>query len=167
MTTVGGDQFLQYTLMSKNVLSLEEQELYELSQLAGVVLDPSVFKIIMDLLKMNVAPQAILQVLRSISGQRPKKISSPEVSQRPNPGDADRRGKPRSRVPSNRKPEARRWPQAHNKNKSTEQTYNNTEPVYIRGVHNQCTTSVQNQLHNNVTLLWGEGKDDNSSVWDI
>lgn len=44
MTTVGSDQFLQYTLMSKNVLSLEEQELYELSQLAGVVLDPSVFK---------------------------------------------------------------------------------------------------------------------------
>lgn len=44
MTTVGSDQFLQFTLMSKNVLSLEEQELYELSQLAGVVLDPSVFK---------------------------------------------------------------------------------------------------------------------------
>lgn len=134
MTTVGSDQFLQFTLMSKNVLSLEEQELYELSQLAGVVLDPSVFKIIMDLLKMNVAPQAILQVLRSISGQRPKKISSPEVSQRPNPGD-ERRGKPRSRVPSNKKPEARRWPQAHSDNKSTEQTYSNTrqcrEQVYI------------------------------------
>lgn len=134
MTTVGSDQFLQFTLMSKNVLSLEEQELYELSQLAGVVLDPSVFKIIMDLLKMNVAPQAILQVLRSISGQRPKKISSPEVSQRPNPGD-ERRGKPRSRVPSNKKPEARQWPQAHSDNKSTEQTYSNTrqcrERVYI------------------------------------
>lgn len=88
----------------------------------------------MDLLKMNVAPQAILQVLRSISGQRPKKISSPEVSQRPNPGD-ERRGKPRSRVPSNKKPEARRWPQAHSDNKSTEQTYSNTrqcrEQVYI------------------------------------
>lgn len=91
-------------------------------------------RIIMDLLKMNVAPQAILQVLRSISGQRPKKISSPEVSQRPNPGD-ERRGKPRSRVPSNKKPEARRWPQAHSDNKSTEQTYSNTrqcrEQVYI------------------------------------
>lgn len=91
-------------------------------------------RIIMDLLKMNVAPQAILQVLRSISGQRPKKISSPEVSQRPNPGD-ERRGKPRSRVPSNKKPEARRWPQAHSDNKSTEQTYSNTrqcrERVYI------------------------------------
>lgn len=143
MTTVGSDQFLQFTLMSKNVLSLEEQELYELSQLAGVVLDPSVFKIIMDLLKMNVAPQAILQVLRSISGQRPKKISSPEVSQRPNPGD-ERRGKPRSRVPSNKKPEARRWPQAHSDNKSTEQTYSNTR---------QCRERVYITLLRRITLL--------------
>lgn len=143
MTTVGSDQFLQFTLMSKNVLSLEEQELYELSQLAGVVLDPSVFKIIMDLLKMNVAPQAILQVLRSISGQRPKKISSPEVSQRPNPGD-ERRGKPRSRVPSNKKPEARRWPQGHSDNKSTEQTYSNTR---------QCREQVYITLLRRITLL--------------
>ncbi|XP_061188474.1 mitotic-spindle organizing protein 2-like [Saccostrea echinata] len=108
MTTVTSDQFLQYTLLSKNVLSLDEQELYELSQLAGVVFDPSVFKIIMDLLKMNVAPQAILQVLRSISGQRPKVISSPETSQRSHQSEADRRVKSRSRVPSARKPEARR-----------------------------------------------------------
>lgn len=53
MTTVGGDQFLQYTLMSKNVLSLEEQELYELSQLAGVVLDPSVFKSVPNILTLS------------------------------------------------------------------------------------------------------------------
>lgn len=97
----------------------------------------------MDLLKMNVAPQAILQVLRSISGQRPKKISSPEVSQRPNPGD-ERRGKPRSRVPSNKKPEARRWPQAHSDNKSTEQTYSNTR---------QCREQVYITLLRRITLL--------------
>ncbi|XP_022340471.1 mitotic-spindle organizing protein 2-like [Crassostrea virginica] len=108
MAAVSNEEFLQYTLLSKNVLSLEEQELYEVSQLAGVILDPSVFKIIMDLLKMNVAPQAILQVLRSISGQRPKKVSSPEVSQRTHQTEADRRVKSRGRVPSGRKTEARR-----------------------------------------------------------
>lgn len=131
MTTVGSDQFLQFTLMSKNVLSLEEQELYELSQLAGVVLDPSVFKIIMDLLKMNVAPQAILQVLRSISGQRPKKISSPEVSQRPNPGD-ERRGKPRSRVPSNQRPGGDHRP-------TVITSLQNRPTVIHASVENKCT----------------------------
>lgn len=44
MAAVSNEEFLQYTLLSKNVLSLEEQELYEVSQLAGVILDPSVFK---------------------------------------------------------------------------------------------------------------------------
>jgi hypothetical protein len=37
-------QTLKYTLYSKNVLTPEETELYELSQLAGVVYDPEVFK---------------------------------------------------------------------------------------------------------------------------
>ena len=37
-------QTLKYTLYSKNVLTSEETELYELSQLAGVVYDPEVFK---------------------------------------------------------------------------------------------------------------------------
>jgi hypothetical protein len=37
-------QTLKYTLLSKNVLTLDEAELYELSQLAGVTLDPNVFK---------------------------------------------------------------------------------------------------------------------------
>lgn len=67
-----------------------------------------IYRIIMDLLKMNVAPQAILQVLISISGQRPKKISSPESSQRSHQTEADRRVKSRGRVVSARKPEARR-----------------------------------------------------------
>jgi len=37
-------QTTNFTLLSKNVLSPEEQELYELATLAGVVLDPSVYK---------------------------------------------------------------------------------------------------------------------------
>ena len=37
-------QILKFTLLSKNVLTPDECELYELSQLAGVTLDPQVFK---------------------------------------------------------------------------------------------------------------------------
>ena len=66
-------QTLKYTLLSKNVLTLDEAELYELSQLAGVTLDPNVFKIILDLLKMNVAPVAVLQMLMSMLGQQRRK----------------------------------------------------------------------------------------------
>lgn len=40
----GGTEVFQYALVSKNVLTPEEQELFELTQLAGVTLDPSVFK---------------------------------------------------------------------------------------------------------------------------
>ncbi|XP_071179563.1 mitotic-spindle organizing protein 2B-like [Mytilus edulis] len=66
-------QTLKYTLLSKNVLTLDEAELYELSQLAGITLDPNVFKIILDLLKMNVAPTAVLQMLMSMLGQQRRK----------------------------------------------------------------------------------------------
>lgn len=37
-------QVMKFALLSKNVLSAEEAELYELAQLAGITLDPSVFK---------------------------------------------------------------------------------------------------------------------------
>ncbi|XP_060072733.1 mitotic-spindle organizing protein 2B-like [Ylistrum balloti] len=67
---------MHFTLLSKNVLSPEEQELYELADLAGVVVDPSVFKIVLDLLKMNVAPTAVLQMLKSMCGQRRKKAQT-------------------------------------------------------------------------------------------
>ncbi|XP_033729511.1 mitotic-spindle organizing protein 2-like [Pecten maximus] len=67
---------MHFTLLSKNVLSPEEQELYELADLAGVVIDPAVFKIVLDLLKMNVAPTAVLQMLKSMCGQRRKKAQT-------------------------------------------------------------------------------------------
>ncbi|XP_060560058.1 mitotic-spindle organizing protein 2-like [Ruditapes philippinarum] len=53
-------------LTSKNVLTLDELELYELCQLAGVLMEPATFKIILDLLKMNVSPQAVLQMLKTM-----------------------------------------------------------------------------------------------------
>ncbi|XP_010791687.1 mitotic-spindle organizing protein 2 isoform X5 [Notothenia coriiceps] len=61
----------KYAIKKKKVLSAEEAELFELTQAAGVTMDQEVFKIIVDLLKMNVAPQAVFQTLKSmLAGQR-------------------------------------------------------------------------------------------------
>nr|XP_054965347.1 mitotic-spindle organizing protein 2B-like isoform X9 [Pan paniscus] len=58
-------------LRRKKVLSTEELELYELAQAAGGGIDPDVFKILVDLLKLNVAPLAVFQMLKSMcAGQR-------------------------------------------------------------------------------------------------
>ncbi|XP_055976692.1 mitotic-spindle organizing protein 2B isoform X2 [Sorex fumeus] len=58
-------------LRQKKVLSAEEMELYELAQAAGGAIDPDVFKILVDLLKLNVAPLAVFQMLKSMcAGQR-------------------------------------------------------------------------------------------------
>ncbi|KAJ6655470.1 hypothetical protein lerEdw1_005171 [Lerista edwardsae] len=60
----------------RKLLTTEEAELFELAQAAGTGLDPEVFKILLDLLRMNVAPLAIFQMLRSMcAGQR---VSSTE-----------------------------------------------------------------------------------------
>ncbi|CAL1567942.1 unnamed protein product [Knipowitschia caucasica] len=61
----------KYAIKKKKVLCPEEAELYELTQAAGIVIDQEVFKIILDLLKMNVAPQAVFQTLKAMcAGQR-------------------------------------------------------------------------------------------------
>ncbi|XP_033978771.1 mitotic-spindle organizing protein 2 isoform X2 [Trematomus bernacchii] len=61
----------KYAIKKKKVLSVEEAELFELTQAAGVTMDQEVFKIIVDLLKMNVAPQAVFQTLKAmLAGQR-------------------------------------------------------------------------------------------------
>ncbi|XP_029025955.1 mitotic-spindle organizing protein 2 isoform X2 [Betta splendens] len=61
----------KYAIKKKKVLNAEEMELYELTQAAGITVDQEVFKIIVDLLKMNVAPQAVFQTLKAMcAGQR-------------------------------------------------------------------------------------------------
>ncbi|XP_041826967.1 mitotic-spindle organizing protein 2 isoform X3 [Melanotaenia boesemani] len=61
----------KYAMKKKKVLSAEEAELFELTQAAGITVDQEVFKIILDLLKMNVAPQAVFQTLKAMcAGQR-------------------------------------------------------------------------------------------------
>uniref|UniRef100_UPI00358E03BA mitotic-spindle organizing protein 2B-like isoform X2 n=1 Tax=Myxine glutinosa TaxID=7769 RepID=UPI00358E03BA len=47
-------------------LSGDERELHDLACLTGISLDPDVFRVILDLLKLNIAPQALMQVLRAI-----------------------------------------------------------------------------------------------------
>uniref|UniRef100_A0A3B3TT57 Mitotic spindle organizing protein 2B n=1 Tax=Poecilia latipinna TaxID=48699 RepID=A0A3B3TT57_9TELE len=56
----------KYAIKKKKVLSAEESELFELTQAAGITVDQEVFKIIVDLLKMNVAPQAVFQTLKAM-----------------------------------------------------------------------------------------------------
>ncbi|TRY60822.1 hypothetical protein DNTS_003158 [Danionella cerebrum] len=68
--TVSGN-VQKYSIKKKKVLNAEETELFELTQAAGVVIDQEVFKIIVDLLKMNVAPLAVFQTLKTMcAGQK-------------------------------------------------------------------------------------------------
>ncbi|KAM4634810.1 mitotic-spindle organizing protein 2 [Polymixia lowei] len=61
----------KYAMKKKKILNPEESELFELTQAAGITMDQEVFKIIVDLLKMNVAPQAVFQTLKAMcAGQR-------------------------------------------------------------------------------------------------
>ncbi|KAM9735332.1 mitotic-spindle organizing protein 2 isoform 2-T2 [Menidia menidia] len=61
----------KYAIKKKKVLNAEETELFELTHAAGITVDQEVFKIIVDLLKMNVAPQAVFQTLKAMcAGQR-------------------------------------------------------------------------------------------------
>lgn len=71
----------KYAIKKKKVLSAEEMELFELTQAAGITVDQEVFKIIVDLLKMNVAPQAVFQTLKAMcAGQRVADSCSGESS---------------------------------------------------------------------------------------
>lgn len=71
----------KYAIKKKKVLSAEETELFELTQAAGITVDQEVFKIIVDLLKMNVAPQAVFQTLKAMcAGQRVAESCGAETS---------------------------------------------------------------------------------------
>ncbi|KAI4903794.1 hypothetical protein NFI96_024799 [Prochilodus magdalenae] len=78
--TVSGN-VQKYSMKKKKVLNAEEMELFELSQAAGIVMDQEVFKIIVDLLKMNVAPLAVFQTLKAMcAGQRISETSIGDTS---------------------------------------------------------------------------------------
>ncbi|XP_042660275.1 mitotic-spindle organizing protein 2B-like [Tyto alba] len=86
-------------LRRKQFLSAEEAELFELAQAAGSGLDPEVFRVLLDLLRMNVAPLAVFQVLKSMcAGQRlpPGPEGGPAAAPGPLPADARGRNKTNS-----------------------------------------------------------------------
>ncbi|XP_072043365.1 uncharacterized protein [Amphiura filiformis] len=51
---------------ASDALTDDEKDLYELAQHSGIQLSPAVFRILHDLLKHNVSPVAIAQVLKSM-----------------------------------------------------------------------------------------------------
>ncbi|XP_072228805.1 mitotic-spindle organizing protein 2 [Leuresthes tenuis] len=74
----------KYAMKKKKVLNAEETELFELTQAAGITVDQEVFKILVDLLKMNVAPQAVFQTLKAMcAGQRVAESCVGEASAAP------------------------------------------------------------------------------------
>ena len=50
-------------------LKLEEVQLFELARLANITIDERLFKIILELLKLNIKPEAIIQVLKVFAKQ--------------------------------------------------------------------------------------------------
>ncbi|MBN3271614.1 MZT2 protein, partial [Polyodon spathula] len=71
----------KYAMKKKKVLNAEETDLFELTQAADIAMDQEVFKIIVDLLKMNVAPLAVFQMLKAMCvGQRITDTSAGESS---------------------------------------------------------------------------------------
>ncbi|KAJ8339207.1 hypothetical protein SKAU_G00359930 [Synaphobranchus kaupii] len=78
--TVSGN-VQKYAIKKKKILNSEESELFELTQAAGIAMDQEVFKIIVDLLKMNVAPLAVFQTLKAMcAGQRIADTSASDIS---------------------------------------------------------------------------------------
>ncbi|CAG5126399.1 unnamed protein product [Candidula unifasciata] len=73
-------EVIRAQLVSKAVLSPDEMELFTLTQLAGITVDQEVFKIILDLLKLNVPPAKIMQTLKSMCSTRKPSTSNTEAS---------------------------------------------------------------------------------------
>ncbi|TSK72045.1 Mitotic-spindle organizing protein 2 [Bagarius yarrelli] len=71
----------KFGVKKKKVLNAEEAELFELTQAAGISMDQDVFKVIVDLLKMNVAPLAVFQTLKAMcAGQKISDTIAPDTA---------------------------------------------------------------------------------------
>jgi len=55
--------------IARAVLSPEEVEIWELALMAGIVLDPAVFKSLCALIHLNVSPTAVMEMLKNIQQQ--------------------------------------------------------------------------------------------------
>lgn len=63
-------------------LTSEEIDLWELCYYAGVTIDPQVFRILVDLLHMDVHPKAVLDVLKSIAPYSKYAIKEDDVKEK-------------------------------------------------------------------------------------
>jgi mitotic-spindle organizing protein 2A/2B len=57
-------------------LKLDEVQLFELARLSNITIDERMFKIILELLKLNIKPEAIIQVLKVLAKQSTTSTSS-------------------------------------------------------------------------------------------
>lgn len=57
-------------------LKLEEVQLFELARLSNITIDERLFRIILELLKLNIKPEAIIQVLKVFAKQGSSASSS-------------------------------------------------------------------------------------------
>lgn len=80
----------------------DEEELFELVRLSEVPMDRQLFKVILELLKLNVSPAAILQVLKSLRSQNtPDDLSSQSpLLQRADPSSASIQAPPTTSDPA-------------------------------------------------------------------
>ncbi|XP_008840413.1 mitotic-spindle organizing protein 2-like isoform X2 [Nannospalax galili] len=107
-------------LRRKKVVGAEDMELYELAQAAGATVDPDVFKILVDLLNLNVAPLAVFQMLKSMcAGQRlaRRNRDGPTLSSASTLAERGSREGSMQRIP--RQPSATRLPKVGGPGKST------------------------------------------------
>ncbi|KAK8391504.1 hypothetical protein O3P69_017221 [Scylla paramamosain] len=61
----------RFRLATKNQLSPEQRQLFDLVLAAGITIHPKIFKVLMDLLALNVPPHAILSLLREVRDKIP------------------------------------------------------------------------------------------------
>lgn len=57
-------------------LKLDEVQLFELVRLSNITIDERIFKILLELLKLNIKPEAIIQVLKAFAKQSSTASSS-------------------------------------------------------------------------------------------
>lgn len=67
------------TVTRTNSKTLDE-ELLELCNLSGVTLDPDVFKILLDLIKLNVSPTSLVSILKKIAATKGYPSDTPSHS---------------------------------------------------------------------------------------
>lgn len=62
----------RFRLVTKSHLNPEQRQLFDLVLAAGITIHPEIFKVLMDLLALNVPPHAILSLLREVQDKIPQ-----------------------------------------------------------------------------------------------